>query len=129
MLTVAQQWMAPRWFGVTLLLSDGAATSAPPSTSDSERARASSAPPLPSRHDPWRFLRCVCICVIALAFRGVFSMLPDKHASTIAAVEEMRVATRTTPRLAGRVRGKVFHYGVAVPFIAVAGWQQHQSRS
>ena len=28
---------------------------------------ASSAPPSPSRHDPWRFLRCVWICVIALA--------------------------------------------------------------
>ena len=28
---------------------------------------ASSAPPSPSRHDQWRFLRCVWICVIALA--------------------------------------------------------------
>ena len=28
---------------------------------------ASSAPPSPSRHDPWRFLRCVWICVIAIA--------------------------------------------------------------
>ena len=53
-----------------LLLSNGAITSAPPSTSDSERARASNAPPLPSRHDPWRFLRCVWICVIALARLG-----------------------------------------------------------
>ena len=50
-----------------MLLSSGAATSAPPSASDSERLRASSAPPLPSRHDPWPFLRCVWICVIALA--------------------------------------------------------------
>ena len=47
-------------------------------------------------------------------------MLPDKLASTIAAVEEMRAATCTTPRLAARVRGRVLHYGVAVPFIAVA---------
>ena len=47
-------------------------------------------------------------------------MLPDKLASTIAAVEEMRAATRSTPRLAARVRGKVLHYGMAVPFIAVA---------
>ena len=47
-------------------------------------------------------------------------MLPDKLASTIAAVEEMRAATCTTPRLAARVRGKALHYGVAVPFIAVA---------
>ena len=53
-------------------------------------------------------------------FREVFSMLPDKLASTIAAVEEVRVVTRTTPQLAARVRGKVLHYGVAVPFIAVA---------
>ena len=59
-------------------------------------------------------------------FRGVFLMLPDKLASTVAAVEEMWAATRTLPRLAARVRGKVLHYGVAVPFIA---WQQHQSRS
>ena len=66
MRTVAQQWVAPRWLVVALLLSDGAATSASPSTSDSEGMRASSAPPLPSRHDPWRFLRCVWICVIAL---------------------------------------------------------------
>ena len=28
---------------------------------------ASSAPPSPSRHNPWRFLRCVWICVIAIA--------------------------------------------------------------
>ena len=27
----------------------------------------SSASPSLSRHGPWRFLRCVCICVIALA--------------------------------------------------------------
>ena len=53
-------------------------------------------------------------------FRGVFSMLPDQLASTIAAVEELRAATRTTQRLAARVRGKVLHYGVAVPCIAVA---------
>ena len=53
-------------------------------------------------------------------FRGVFSMLPDKLASTVAAVEEMRAATRTTPRPVARVRGKVLHYGAAVPFIAVA---------
>ena len=33
-------------------------------------------------------------------FPGVFSMLPDKLASTTAAVEEMRTAIRTTPRLA-----------------------------
>ena len=33
---------------------------------------ASSAPPSPSRHDPWRFLRCVWICVIALAHRKQF---------------------------------------------------------
>ena len=52
---------------VALLLSGGAATSAPPSTSYSERVRASSAPPSPLRHDPWRFLRCVWICVIAIA--------------------------------------------------------------
>ena len=32
----------------------------------------------------------------------------------------MRAATSTTPRLAARVRGKVLHSGVAVPFIAVA---------
>ena len=38
--------------------------------SDSKRVRASSAPPSPSRHDPWRFLRCVWICVIALAEAG-----------------------------------------------------------
>ena len=59
--------MAPKWLGVALLISDGAAPSAPPSTSDSKRVRASSTPPSPSRHDPWRFLRCVWICVIALA--------------------------------------------------------------
>ena len=53
-------------------------------------------------------------------FRGVFSMLPDKLASTTAAVDDMRAASHTTPRLAARVRGKVLHYGVAVPFIAVA---------
>ena len=53
-------------------------------------------------------------------FRRVFSMLPDKLASTFAAVEEMRAATRTTPRLAALVRGKMLHYGVAMPFIAVA---------
>ena len=47
-------------------------------------------------------------------------MLPDKLTSTIAAVEEMWAATSTTLRLAARVRGKVLHYGVAVPFIAVA---------
>ena len=50
-----------------LLLSVGAAASAPPSTSGSEEREASSAPPSPSRHDPWRFLRCVWICVIAIA--------------------------------------------------------------
>ena len=54
------------------------------------------------------------------SFRGIFSMLPDKLVSTIAAVEEILAATCTTPRLAARVRGKVLHYGMAVPFIAVA---------
>ena len=47
-------------------------------------------------------------------------MLPDKLASTTAAVEEMLTAVRTTPRLAARVRGKVLHYRVVVPFIVVA---------
>ena len=67
MQAVATQQVAPRCLGVAMLLSSGAATSAPPSASDSERLRASSAPPLPSRHDPWPFLRCVWICVIAIA--------------------------------------------------------------
>ena len=49
-----------------LLLSVGAATSAPPSTCGSKGREASSAPPSLSRHDPWRFLRCVWICVIAI---------------------------------------------------------------
>ena len=31
------------------------------------RRLASSSQPSPSRHDPWRFLRCVLICVIAIA--------------------------------------------------------------
>ena len=57
--------------------------------------RESCTPPSPSRHDPWRFLRCVD--------------LRNRHR-----------AIHTTPRLAARVRGKVLHYGVAVPFIAVA---------
>ena len=47
-------------------------------------------------------------------------MLPDKLASTTAAVAEMRAAIRTTPRLAARVRGEVLHYWVAVPLVAVA---------
>ena len=32
-----------------------------------EGREASGAPPSPSRHDPWRFFRCVWICVIAFA--------------------------------------------------------------
>ena len=41
-------------------------------------------------------------------FSGVFSMRPDKLASTIAAVEELLAAVLNTPRLAARMRGKVW---------------------
>ena len=42
-------------------------------------------------------------CLAIDTFRGVFSLLPDKLVSTIAALEEMRAATCTTQRLAARV--------------------------
>ena len=35
-----------------------------------EGREASSAPPSPSWHDPWQFLRCVWICIIAIANRS-----------------------------------------------------------
>ena len=60
-------------------------------------------------------------------FRRVFAMRQDKLASTTAAVEELRAAICTTlQRLAARVRGKVLHYGVAVPSLQ---WQPRHSRS
>ena len=59
--------LAPRRLVVALLLSAGAAASAPPSIRGTVGRGATSAPPSPSRHDPWRLLRCVWIRVIAIA--------------------------------------------------------------
>ena len=59
--------LAPRGLVVASLRSAGAAASAPPSIRGSVERGATSAPPSPSRHDPWPFLRCVWICVIAIA--------------------------------------------------------------
>ena len=58
--------LALRRLVVALLLSAGAAASTPPSIRGSVERGATSAPPSPSRNDPWPFLRCVCICVIAI---------------------------------------------------------------
>ena len=61
-------------------------------------------------------------------------MLPDKLASTIKEVDKMLDSNWTMPRLAARVRGKVLHYGVAVPSLAVAAasisqLKQHEARA
>ena len=53
-------------------------------------------------------------------FRGVFHMLPDKLKSMFEAREQLCASVRTTPRLISRVRGKVLHYGCAIPFVQVA---------
>ena len=43
---------------------------------------ASSAPPSPSRHDQWRFLRCVWICVIAIARERSWTWTASADATT-----------------------------------------------
>ena len=60
-------WKARSRMLEELLLAPSTALSAAISNVRLEGRWASSAPPLPSRHDPWRFLRCVWICVIAIA--------------------------------------------------------------
>ena len=48
-------------------LSVGSTHAGGTTAAESKNRRASSAPPSPSRHDPWRFLPCMWICVIAVA--------------------------------------------------------------
>ena len=52
--------------------------------------------------------------------RGLFLMLPDKLQSMYAAVDGLIDSLLSTPRLIARVRGKLLHYGCAIPYVAVA---------
>ncbi len=50
--------------------------------------------------------------------RGRFLMLADKLASTRAALTAALASDASTPRLLASCRGKAFHYGCAIPFLA-----------
>ena len=52
--------------------------------------------------------------------RGIFHMLPDKLKSMFTSLGELCESTDTTPRLISRVREKLLHYGVAIPYVAIA---------
>jgi hypothetical protein len=52
--------------------------------------------------------------------RGIFHMLPDKLKSLFTALGELCASSDTTPRLISRVRGKLLHYGAAIPYVALA---------
>jgi hypothetical protein len=52
--------------------------------------------------------------------RGLFFMLPEKLQSVSCALDKLRESTASTPRLISRVRGKLLHYGCAIPFVAIA---------
>jgi uncharacterized sodium:solute symporter family permease YidK len=50
-------------------------------------------------------------------FRSLFSMLPDKMSSLVAARDELAATDVSTPRLIAQVRDKALHYGVAIPLL------------
>ena len=56
--------------------------------------------------------------VMVDTLRGQFLMLAEKLASTRAALLAALAADASTPRLLARCRGKAYHYGCAIPFLA-----------
>ena len=52
--------------------------------------------------------------------RGIFFMLPEKLKSVFSALRELCESPTSTPRLISRVRGKLLHYGCAIPYVAIA---------
>ena len=53
-------------------------------------------------------------------FRGLFTMLPDKLAGLVDALQQLRASSSTTPRLVSRSRGKLLHYDCALQYSRVA---------
>jgi hypothetical protein len=52
--------------------------------------------------------------------QGLYSMLADKLDATRAAFTNVLQTTTSTPRLLASCRGKAFHYGCAVPYLAIS---------
>jgi hypothetical protein len=52
--------------------------------------------------------------------QGLYSMLADKLEATRAAFTNVLQTTTSNPRLLASCRGKAFHYGCAVPYLAIS---------
>ena len=52
-------------------------------------------------------------------YLGTITMLTEKFDSVLLAIYSFRIRTVATCRLAAEIRGKIMHYGQAVPFLAI----------